>query len=72
MTIGQIANEILALTDSRSRIVYRDLPVDDPRVRQPDISRARALLDWEPRVTLADGLSQTIEYFRQKLVDAST
>jgi dTDP-glucose 4,6-dehydratase len=71
MTIGQIANEILALTDSKSQIVYRELPVDDPRVRQPDISRARALLDWEPSVSLADGLSQTIDYFRQKLANAS-
>ena len=62
MTIGQIANEILALTDSKSQIVYRELPVDDPRVRQPDISRARALLDWEPSVSLADGLSQVVQH----------
>jgi dTDP-glucose 4,6-dehydratase len=67
MTIAEIAKAIIALTDSKSRIAHRELPVDDPKVRQPDISRARALLDWEPRVSLTDGLSQTIAYFRQKL-----
>ena len=67
MTVGQIATEIIALTGSRSRVVHRPLPEDDPRVRQPDISRARSLLDWEPRVSLSDGLTRTIEYFRQKL-----
>ena len=67
MTVGQIATEIITLTGSRSRVVHRPLPEDDPRVRQPDISRARSLLDWEPRVSLSDGLTRTIEYFRQKL-----
>jgi nucleoside-diphosphate-sugar epimerase len=70
MTVLEIATEIIALTGSRSRIVHQALPVDDPRVRQPDISRARALLDWEPSVSLRDGLTRTIEYFRQKLADA--
>ena len=68
MTVIQIAREIITLTGSRSRIVHRPLPVDDPRVRQPDISRAKALLDWGPRVSLTDGLTRTIEYFQQKLV----
>ena len=67
MTVIQIAKEIVTLTGSRSRIVHRPLPVDDPRVRQPDISRAQALLNWGPRISLTDGLSRTIEYFRQKL-----
>ena len=70
MTVLQIATEIVALTGSRSQIVHRALPVDDPKVRQPDISRARALLDWEPSVSLADGLTRTIAYFRSKLAEA--
>ena len=70
MTVLQIATEIVALTGSRSQIVHRALPVDDPKVRQPDISRARALLDWEPSVSLADGLTRTIAYCRSKLAEA--
>ncbi len=67
MTVIQMAEEIISLTGSRSQIVHRALPVNDPKVRQPDISRARALLNWEPRVSLTDGLTRSIEYFRQKL-----
>jgi len=67
MTIRQLAEAIIALTGSTSRIVTRPLPVDDPRVRQPDITRARTLLGWEPKVPLADGLRRTLEYFRHKL-----
>ena len=67
MTVLQIAKEVIALTGSNSRIEHQALPVDDPKVRQPDISRARTLLDWEPRVSLTDGLTRTIEYFRQRL-----
>ena len=67
MTIGELAAQIIALTGSRSRIVHRPLPVDDPRVRQPDITRARTLLGWEPRVPLHEGLPKTLEYFRRKL-----
>jgi nucleoside-diphosphate-sugar epimerase len=55
---------VLALTGSKSTVVERPLPVDDPQVRQPDISYARATLDWEPKVELEDGLRRTIEYFR--------
>ena len=67
MTIAQIAKEIIRLTESSSRIVYHDLPVDDPKVRQPDITRARKLLQWEPQVSLVEGLTRTIGYFRQKI-----
>src|SRR3982074_336777 len=62
MTIRQLAEAIIALTGAKSRIVTRPLPVDDPRVRQPDITRARTLLGWEPKVPLPDGLRRTLEY----------
>jgi nucleoside-diphosphate-sugar epimerase len=55
------------MTGSTSRIVYRPLPTDDPKVRQPDITRARTLLGWEPKVTLEQGLGRTIDYFRSKV-----
>ncbi|HET7249967.1 MAG TPA: UDP-glucuronic acid decarboxylase family protein [Gemmatimonadales bacterium] len=64
-TVRQLAERVLALTGSKSEIVQRPLPVDDPRVRQPDITRARQLLGWEPRVTLDEGLRRTIDYFRE-------
>jgi len=63
-TVRQLAERVLALTGSRSAIVERPLPEDDPRVRRPDIARARDTLGWEPRVTLEDGLRRTIDYFR--------
>ena len=64
VTVLQLAETIVRLTGSRSRIVHRDLPVDDPKQRRPDISRARELLGWEPEVSLEDGLAKTLEYFR--------
>jgi len=67
LTMRQLAERIVAVTGSRSRIVERPLPVDDPKRRQPDISRARAILGWEPAVPLDEGLPRTIEYFRTKL-----
>jgi dTDP-glucose 4,6-dehydratase len=67
LTIRALAERIVALTGSRSRIVERPLPVDDPRVRQPDITRARAILGWEPKVPLEEGLPRTLDYFRRKL-----
>ena len=67
MTVLEFAREIIRATGSRSKIVFQPLPQDDPRQRQPDISRARALLGWEPRVPLAEGLVKTIEYFRGKI-----
>jgi dTDP-glucose 4,6-dehydratase len=65
MTIGEFAREVLEITGSTSTIEYRDLPQDDPKVRQPDIRRAREILGWEPRVPLPEGLRLTIEHFRK-------
>ena len=62
-TVRQLADSVLRLTGSKSTIVQRSLPIDDPRVRQPDISYARRTLAWEPTVSLEDGLRRTIEYF---------
>jgi dTDP-glucose 4,6-dehydratase len=67
VTILQFAEHIKALTNSKSDIVFRPLPVDDPKQRQPDITRARTLLGWEPKVGLEEGLRHTIEYFRDKV-----
>jgi dTDP-glucose 4,6-dehydratase len=68
MTIEQIARLIIEMTGSKSQIVYRPLPTDDPKVRQPDITRARTLLGWEPKVPLEHGLGRTIDYFREKVL----
>ena len=68
MTIRQIAETIIEMTGSKSRIIYQPLPEDDPKVRRPDITRARTLLGWEPKVHLAEGLSHTIDYFRKKVL----
>jgi dTDP-glucose 4,6-dehydratase len=67
MTIRQFAEAILEATGSDSEIGYEPLPVDDPKVRRPDIGRARQLLGWEPQVPLAEGLEQTVGYFRDEL-----
>jgi dTDP-glucose 4,6-dehydratase len=67
MTIEAIARMIIKLTGSKSKLVYRPLPEDDPKVRQPDITRARTLLGWEPKVGLEEGLTRTLEYFRTKV-----
>ena len=67
IAIGALAQKIVALTGSRSRIVHRPLPQDDPRQRRPDISLARAKLDWQPRTPLDAGLERTVEYFRRRL-----
>ena len=67
LSVLEFAETILRLTDSRSKIIFQPLPVDDPKVRQPDISVARQILGWEPRVLLEDGLDKTIAYFRKKL-----
>jgi dTDP-glucose 4,6-dehydratase len=67
VTIEQIARTIIQLVGSSSRVVYRPLPVDDPKQRRPDITRARTLLGWEPKVDLEEGLVKTVEYFKGKL-----
>jgi dTDP-glucose 4,6-dehydratase len=64
-TVRQLAELVLKLTGSRSPIVERPLPTDDPKVRQPDITRARQTLGWEPHISLEDGLTRTIAYFRE-------
>jgi dTDP-glucose 4,6-dehydratase len=67
MTIEEIARAIIRLTGSRSQLVYRPLPEDDPKVRQPDITRARTLLHWEPKVGLEEGLTRTLGYFKTEV-----
>ena len=67
LTIEDIARTIVRMLGSSSQIVYRPLPTDDPKVRKPDITRARTLLGWEPKVPLEEGLARTIEYFRKKV-----
>jgi dTDP-glucose 4,6-dehydratase len=67
MTLEDLARTIIRLTASTSSIVYRPLPEDDPKVRQPDITRAKTLLGWEPKVALEQGLETTIAYFRTKI-----
>ena len=64
MTILEFARKIREITGSESEIVFRELPEDDPKIRQPDIARARKVLGWEPTVPLEEGLSNTVEYFR--------
>jgi UDP-glucuronate decarboxylase len=66
-SILELAERIIALVGSRSKVVFRDLPADDPRQRKPDIALARRVLDWEPKVALDDGLRATVEYFRARL-----
>jgi dTDP-glucose 4,6-dehydratase len=72
MTIKKFAEEIIRFTGARSTIKYKPLPVDDPKVRQPDISRAKKILGWEPRVQFEEGITKTIEYFRNALKGAGS
>ena len=67
VSIREFAEEVVALTGSDSTITYEDLPADDPKVRQPDITRAREVLGWEPRVDRAEGLRRTLDYFRARV-----
>jgi nucleoside-diphosphate-sugar epimerase len=62
--VKQLAEIVVELTRTTSQLTFKPLPEDDPKVRQPDIARARRLLQWEPRVDVRDGISRTIEYFR--------
>jgi UDP-glucuronate decarboxylase len=66
-TIRELAEKVLSLTGSRSQLVFKQLPEDDPRQRQPDLARAKAQLNWEPKIAFQDGLKETIAYFRRTL-----
>ncbi|MCK1640776.1 SDR family oxidoreductase [Bradyrhizobium sp. 157] len=66
-TILELAEKVISYTNSRSKLIFKPLPQDDPRQRQPELSKAKALLNWEPKVALADGLKETIAYFRRSL-----
>ncbi len=66
MTIKELAKTIIKLTDSKSEIIYNPLPIDDPKVRQPNIEKAKAILGWEPKVSLGEGLGRTIEWFKKQ------
>ncbi|SES96101.1 dTDP-glucose 4,6-dehydratase [Methanococcoides vulcani] len=68
MSVLKFAEEVLEIIESDSKIVFEDLPVDDPKVRRPDISRARDVLGWEPKVSLKEGLEGTVAYFKEKLI----
>ena len=70
VTIEEIARAIIKLVGSKSQIVYRPLPTDDPKQRRPDITRARTLLGWEPKINLEEGLLKTVGYFKQKVENA--
>lgn len=65
ISINQFAEEIIYLTNSKSRIIYKDLPIDDPKIRRPDISKAKAVLNWEPKISRIEGLKITIEHFKK-------
>ncbi|MGB0978447.1 MAG: SDR family NAD-dependent epimerase/dehydratase, partial [Croceimicrobium sp.] len=64
ITIGEFAEEIIKLTGTDQKVIYKDLPKDDPTQRQPDITKAREILDWEPKVSRSEGLKITYEYFK--------
>jgi len=65
ITINEIASEIIKLTNSKSKIVFKNLPIDDPKVRQPDISKARKVLNWTPKINREEGFEITIKYFKE-------
>jgi len=67
LTMLDLAKEIIALTNSKSKIVFKELPTDDPKIRQPDITKARTILGWEPKVSRKAGLPRTIEYFKRAI-----
>jgi len=67
ISIKEFAEEVIELTGSKSKIIYKELPVDDPKVRRPDISKAKRILGWEPKVSRREGLIKTIEYFKSKI-----
>lgn len=65
ITVNQIAKEVISLTKSKSKIIYKDLPINDPKVRQPDIDKALKILGWEPKINRTEGLKLTLAYFRE-------
>ncbi|OGU63899.1 MAG: NAD-dependent dehydratase [Stygiobacter sp. RIFOXYC12_FULL_38_8] len=67
ITIEDFAKEVIKLTGSKSKLIYQELPVDDPKVRQPDITRAKNILGWQPKVDRAEGLKITLEYFKKEV-----
>jgi dTDP-glucose 4,6-dehydratase len=67
MTIKQFGEHIIRLTGTKSKMEYKALPEDDPKVRQPDITRARKVLGWEPKVDFEEGIVKTIDYFRDRV-----
>ena len=72
MSLLEMAKLIIELTESRSEIIFEALPVDDPQVRQPDISRARDLLGWEPEIDVRDGIARTIDHYTKLLGQTAT
>ena len=69
MTVRELADRVLDICRAKGKVVYRDLPVDDPKVRRPDISKARQMLGWEPKVQLEDGLRLCFDYFKKKAIN---
>lgn len=67
ITIVDFAKEVISLTKSKSKIIYQDLPVDDPKIRQPDISKAKAILNWKPEISRAEGFLKTLDYFTKMI-----
>ena len=67
MSITELSSVILRLTDSKSKLVYEDLPNDDPKQRRPDITKAKEHLNWEPKVDLEEGLTMTIDWIKKEL-----
>ena len=67
LTMIQFAEAVIKATGSKSKLVYKPLPQDDPKQRRPDITRARTILKWEPKISLPEGLEKTIAYFRSRV-----
>ena len=67
VSLRTFAEEVIALSASKSKMIFADLPKDDPKVRKPDITRARTILSWEPAVSRAEGLALTMDYFKREL-----
>ncbi|MBI3018826.1 MAG: SDR family oxidoreductase, partial [Deltaproteobacteria bacterium] len=68
MTIKQMADKIIQITQSKSPFVFKPLPIDDPKIRQPDISLAKKILDWEPKINLEEGLQRSLNYFKRRIL----